>query len=299
MSKTKPTLGLIASVRHRYSITRWRQECAERGAALTVFDPDSSSMFVDSSGVQLLVDGKPFDSPVQGVHRIRTSKTAAMIENYFIGRGARNFRLQPTSVVRGSGSKFSMYAAMALAGVPVPRSFYIDSKSAVHDCIAYFENDFPVIVKVENAAVSHHGIGVMRADSPASLRAIVGCFLELKHPLTVQEFVSEHAGMDYRAVVLDGEVIASASRDNRHNDDFRSNLYQGGMASSVELTDVQRQAAILATRSCNIIFAGVDLLGSPDHPVVTEVNGPCDYQYVEETTGANVVGALADFLLRA
>jgi ribosomal protein S6--L-glutamate ligase len=59
----------------------------------------------------------------------------------------------------------------------------------------------------------------------------------------VQEFVEESAGEDIRAFVVGGRVVASMKRQSL-DDDFRSNMHQGGEGTVVKLTDEERKTAL-------------------------------------------------------
>src|SRR5207237_1199331 len=92
----------------------------------------------------------------------------------------------------------------------------------------------------------------------------------LQSILYVQQFI-HHPGWDLRAFVL-GDRVLSAMR--RHaQDDWRTNVAQGGRTEPIALTTEEERLALAAARAVGTQVAGVDLLPRPDGGYyVLEVN---------------------------
>ena len=84
----------------------------------------------------------------------------------------------------------------------------------------------PLIVK------STQGKGVVLAETKKAAQSVISAFRGLKANFLVQDFVKEANGDDIRCWVIDGKVVASMKRSAAAGD-FRSNLHQGGQASTV------------------------------------------------------------------
>ena len=89
--------------------------------------------------------------------------------------------------------------------------------------------------------------------------------------ILVQEYIKEAAGIDVRALVVGGEVVATMKRSSRTGE-FRANLHRGGKAEAVALTEDERQTALRSAEVLGLNVAGVDMLRSNRGPVVIEVN---------------------------
>jgi len=84
----------------------------------------------------------------------------------------------------------------------------------------------------------------------------------------VQEFLPDAA--DYRAMVLDGEVVGAVQREAP--DGWKHNVHRGASADGVELPPELRDLALDAAAALDVDFLGVDLLVTDDRAVVNETN---------------------------
>lgn len=110
----------------------------------------------------------------------------------------------------------------------------------------------------------------------------------------VQEFIQESAGTDIRAFVVNGKVVASMQRQSL-DDDFRSNLHQGGEGTTIRLTDEEKKTAQKAAKAMGLPICGVDLMRSARGPLVLEVNASPGFG-IEKVTGRNVAAKIIDYI---
>jgi ribosomal protein S6--L-glutamate ligase len=113
----------------------------------------------------------------------------------------------------------------------------------------------------------------------------------------VQEFVSEAKGEDIRAFVVDGRVVGAMKRKGKEGE-FPSNIHRGGSTELIKLTDEQRRAALIATRSMGLSIAGVDMLESDRGPLVLEVNSSPGLEGIEKATKKNIAGKIIAYVER-
>ena len=113
--------------------------------------------------------------------------------------------------------------------------------------------------------------------------------------ILVQEFIKEAGGTDVRALVVGGAVVASMKRTGKMGD-FRANLHRGGKAEAVALTEEERKTAIRSAEVLGLNVCGVDMLRSNRGPVVIEVNSSPGIEGMEQASGADVAGAMIEFL---
>ena len=102
--------------------------------------------------------------------------------------------------------------------------------------------------------------------------------------LLIQEFIEESSGRDFRVNVVGREAVSIVMRVNQGN--FRSNVHQGGVMSSVPHPDKRMlKLAVKAAKAVNADFAGVDILvNAAGEPVVIEVNSNARTIAVEEAS---------------
>jgi ribosomal protein S6--L-glutamate ligase len=78
--------------------------------------------------------------------------------------------------------------------------------------------------------------------------------------------------------------------------EFRSNIHQGGTASTIRITPEERSTAARAARTLGLNVAGVDLLRSNHGPVVMEVNSTPGLEGIEKTTGKDIADLIIAFI---
>ena len=110
----------------------------------------------------------------------------------------------------------------------------------------------------------------------------------------MQEFISESKGRDVRVNVVGGEVVSAMERYNEN--DFRSNITNGGKMRKINLSEDMKDAAIKATEAIGLDFAGVDILFGKDGPVVCEVNSNPHFKSSLECTGVDMSEKIMDYI---
>lgn len=203
----------------------------------------------------------------------------------------------PTTVTAGavlrSRDKLAALQALVAAGVPVPATAAAREPSVNEDVLEMFAK-LPLVVKLLESSA---GVGVVLADTKKAAKALLSAFHQLEADFLVQEFIEEADGVDVRAFVVDGDVVAAMSRKAAAGD-FRSNLHQGGSAGAVKLTAKERKVAISAAEALGLSVAGVDIIRSVRGPLVLEVNVSPGLQGVETVSGVDVAGSICDFAER-
>ena len=179
---------------------------------------------------------------------------------------------------------------LARADVGIPKTVFARETSDLEDVIEQ-AGGAPLIIKVARGT---HGNGVVLAETRKAAQAVMQAFYVEGVNFLVQEFVAESAGEDIRAFVVGGRVVASMKRQSL-DDDFRSNLHQGGEGSTVKLTDEERKTAIKAAKAMGLSICGVDMMRSERGPLVLEVN-PSPGFGIEKVTGRNVAEKIIEYI---
>lgn len=103
----------------------------------------------------------------------------------------------------------------------------------------------------------------------------------------IQEFISSSYGKDVRVNVVGGEVVASMLRFN--DNDFRSNISNGGSMKAFTPSNSQKEIALKACKILGLTFAGVDVLfGDNDKPYICEVNSNPHFKTTFDCTGVDM-----------
>ena len=111
----------------------------------------------------------------------------------------------------------------------------------------------------------------------------------------MQEFIEESSGRDIRINVVGGKVISAMGRVNEN--DFRSNISNGGVMKQVNLTKNQETIAINACKALGLDFAGVDVLYGKEGPIICEVNSNPHFKSSLECTGIDLSEEIIKYIL--
>ncbi len=148
----------------------------------------------------------------------------------------------------------------------------------------------PLIIK---EAYGSFGQQVYLASSYAEAEKIVeglGC-----KEFLLQEYVQSSHGRDVRVNVVGERVISAMLRYNEN--DFRSNISNGGSMRPISLTKKQEEVAINACKAIGLDFAGVDILFSEkDEPIVCEVNSNPHFESSYNCTGVDMSVKIIEYI---
>lgn len=192
--------------------------------------------------------------------------------------------------INRSRDKLRSMQILARAEVGIPKTVFARETTDLDDVIEQ-AGGAPLIIKVARGT---HGNGVVLAETKKAAQAVMQAFYVEGVNFLVQEFVAESAGEDIRVVVVGGRVVASMKRQSL-DDDFRSNLHQGGEGTAVKLTDEERKTAIKAAKTMGLPFCGVDMMRSSRGPLVLEVN-PSPGFGIEKVTGRDVAEKVIEYI---
>ena len=140
---------------------------------------------------------------------------------------------------------------------------------------------YPMVIKENRGSF---GQQVHLVNNAYEAERLIASFKE--HPFIMQEYIEESAGRDVRVNVVGGRVVASMYRYN--DNDFRSNITNGGSMKKYEASEAQAKIAIDACKAIGLDFAGVDVLFGKDGPIICEVNSNPHFKTTLECTGINM-----------
>lgn len=155
-------------------------------------------------------------------------------------------------------SKLSDIEKFAAAGLPVPKTIYIESVKEIPTL--EHELGFPIIAKEDR---SRQGRNVLMLKTHAELVTFVEKNCSTTKPSTAdryhfQEFIP--ANFDVRVLVLGEKVLGAIERRSSNPDEFRHNIALGGHASLTKVSAEMEKMALTAARALDYQFAGVDFI---------------------------------------
>lgn len=182
--------------------------------------------------------------------------------------------------------KFLASALLARAGVATPRTIACERPEDALEAFEELGGD--VIVKPLFGSM---GAGMTRVDDADVAYRVVHA-LALERAVYYLQETLPHNGRDLRALVVGGRVLAAIERVGSG---WRANLARGARAQATTLSSEQERLCLKAAEVLGVEYAGVDVLRTADgRDYVLELNGIPGWRGLQEATGADVAGALAD-----
>jgi ribosomal protein S6--L-glutamate ligase len=188
------------------------------------------------------------------------------------------FPLNESVAIGRSRDKLRALQLLARDGIGLPVTAFAHGPRRAEDVIKEV-GGAPCVIKLLEGT---QGMGVILAETTASAKSIIEAFSAANMNILVQEFIKEAGGTDIRALVVGGAVVASMQRSCRSGE-FRA-------------TEDERKTAIRSAEVLGLNVAGVDMLRSNRGPVVVEVNSSPGIEGMEQASGADVAGAMIEFL---
>lgn len=273
-----------------YSTKRLKEEAVKRGHDVRVINYAKCYVTVERSNPGVYYKGQPVIDVDVIIPRISSSMTkygSAMVRQFEM---QNVFTTTSSIAIVRSRDKLRSMQLLAKAGVGIPKTVFV-RETVDFDGVLEQVGGAPVIIKVARGT---HGNGVVLAETRKAALAVMQAFYVEGVNFLVQEFIKESAGVDIRAFVVNGKVVASMLRQSL-DDDFRSNMHQGGEGIAMKLTPEERKTAQKAAKAMGLSVCGVDMMRSERGPLVLEVNSSPGFA-IEKVTNRNVAEAIIDYI---
>jgi ribosomal protein S6--L-glutamate ligase len=286
-------IAILSRGPYLYSTQSLMRAGEARGHSIQVVDLTRCSLYMSHGKMEVLYEGEPLSGLDAVIPRIGTSVTQEGIS--IIGHLEMMGIFTTTSSVAlwNARDKLRALQRMQGHGIPSPNTIY-PCEAAILPPLIESLGGLPLIIKM---TASTHGIGVMLAETPQSVKATLDAFHKLKAQVILQEYIRESHGTDIRAVIVNGRPVAAMQRIARDGE-FRSNLHCGGYAVPVQLSAEEHAVAVQSARVMGLDVAGVDMLRSNRGPLVIETNASPGLEGIETTTGIDVAGKIIQFIER-
>lgn len=277
--------------RKLYTSRRLAEAAAERGHTPIMLDYTRCYMGMQQSkpNVHYRGDVLPkIDAIIPRVEPSYTSYGAAVVRQFEM---MNVYSVTKSIALVRSRDKLRSLQLLSSADIDIPKTAFADRTTDIPDLIELVGGT-PLIVKLIE---STHGQGVVLAETKKAAKSVIQAFHGINQPILIQEFIAESGGADIRAIVVGGRVVGAMKRQGL-DDEFRSNIHQGGYGEKIKLTKDERRVAIKAARQLGLNVAGVDLLRSERGPLVIEVNSSPGLAGVETATGRDIAGRVIKYV---
>ncbi len=283
-------IAILSKGPGNYSTKRLKEEALKRGHEVRVVNYARCYVEVESSHPLVHYDGEELSDVDVIIPRIAHSYTkyGTAVVRQFEMQGV--YTTGSSIAINRARDKLRSYQILARAGVGIPKTMFARETAAFDDVIEQAGGS-PLIIKVARGT---HGNGVVLAETRKAAKAVMQAFYVEGVSFLVQEFIEESAGTDIRAFVVGGRVVASMQRQSL-DDDFRSNIHQGGEGTVIKLTDEEKKMALKAAKAMGLPICGVDMMRSDRGPLILEVN-PSPGFAIEKVTGRNVADKIIEYI---
>lgn len=282
-------IGIITRV-PGYTVKRLREEARKRGHEVQTIKYPECYVEIQQDRPSVSYRGKEladFDAIIPRIMPGMTPYGAAIIRQFEMMGVYTPVR---SIAITRSRDKLRALQLLSKAQVGIPKTVFSRETDAVDDLIDHV--GVPAIIKLTS---STQGNGVVLAETKKAAKSVIQAFYVNDTSFLIQEFVKESAGVDIRAFVVGNQIVASMERQSL-DDDFRSNIHQGGTGRVVKLTEVEKKTALRAAKAMGLPICGVDLMRSERGPLVLEVNSAPGLEGIEAVTGRNIAGKIIEYI---
>lgn len=285
-------IAILSNGPGNYSTKRLKEEAEKRGHFVRVIKYRDCYASIEQNNPTVSYRGEDlndFDAIIPRIASHMTRYGSAIVRQFEM-KGI--YTSSSSIAITRSRDKLRSMQLMAKAGVGIPKTVVSRNTTDIDNLLEHLGT--PVIIKL---ATGTHGNGVVLAETKKAAKSTLQAFYltnEEGTNILLQEYIEESAGTDIRAFVVGSRVIASMKRQSL-DDDFRSNLHQGGEGTPIKLTDEERKTAIKAAKAMGLNIAGVDMMLSKRGPLVLEVNASPGFG-IEKVTGRNIASAIIEYV---
>jgi ribosomal protein S6--L-glutamate ligase len=297
---------------YNYANRRILHELRELGKQAKILAPERLLPFINNYSKDRMYVMNGDDAPEQ----ITKQNTAAIIPRIggnlqFYAKSIHhiqdNIGIPTTSNANGlldAQDKIRTVQILSTDGIKTPKTIAIKHAQNVAFMVRNL-GGFPIVGKT---LFGSQGIGVFILETAKSASTVLDAFTSQGHALLLQQFIETEKKNgrgtivekrhDFRAVVVNGEVVASIKR-NATGDDFRTNASLKEDCEGVELDKEMTQLAIDCAKSLDLACAGVDIArdAQTNELYVYEVNGNFNFKSTEKYSKKNVGLAIAKYAI--
>ncbi|WP_422089765.1 RimK family alpha-L-glutamate ligase [Tenacibaculum ovolyticum] len=275
-----------------YSTQRIYKEANRREHKVSIINHLKCSIKLTNGKSEIIYNGKNIiDIPDIIIPRIGASATrhGAAIVKEFEMNGV--YTTASSSGILQSQNKACTLQIMNRKNIPIPNTVFSVNPENISEQIDLLGGT-PIIIKLQEGT---HGSGVILAESKKSAKSIIDTLYNTNTSILLQEFIKESNSEDVRAFVVGNKVVSSMKRKGS-DDDFRSNIHQGGSGFKIDLSPEEEKIAIKAAQHLNLPITGVDLIRSKRGSLLIEVNSTPGLQGIEAYTKDNIAKSIIKFL---
>jgi ribosomal protein S6--L-glutamate ligase len=273
-----------------YSVRRLREAAKARGHEIVTIRFPECYVEIEQNKPAVYYRGQSLSTLDAIIPRILPGLSAygAAIVRQFEMMGV--YTTSKSLAITRSRDKLRSLQVLSKAGVGIPRTIFSRETAEVDDLIEHL--GVPMIIKLASGT---QGNGVVLAETKKAAKSVIQAFYVNDTSFLMQEYIEEAAGSDIRAFIVGSKIVASMKRQSL-DDDFRSNIHQGGSGTIIKLTDDEKRTALKAAKAMGLAICGVDMVRSQRGPLVLEVNSAPGLEGIEDVTGRDISKQIIEYV---
>jgi len=195
--------------------------------------------------------------------------------------------INSTYPFRRSRDKYATQYTLQAAGIPVPETFTSESLARAYEQTGVM---LPVIYK---PILGSMGRGSMRFEDADLAYNAYKMLDRIYHPIIIQRYI-ESPGRDIRVFII-GDKCVGAVYKYLPEGSWKSNVAQGGRMMEEDIPQEIIELGFKAQRAMGLDYCGVDILESPEGPVVLEVNASPGWQGLKKAVNKDIAKLVVEY----
>jgi RimK family alpha-L-glutamate ligase len=195
-------------------------------------------------------------------------------------------------IVNNKMNMADMFRSCALpAPITLDGASHENRRAIINECAT---TGRPFVLK---PLLGYGGHNVYRLDNTELLESRMAEFDKIDMPFLIQDYI-ESQGIDYRAYVIDGRVVAGIKRQAKDGD-WRGNSAQGSTSSAFTFSAEQQKDAVRAMQGAALRFGAVDILIDQENGqhYICEINDSAGTHTIEAVhSGLDINELVADMI---
>ena len=282
-------IGILSVAHQSYSTRRLSEAAQQRGHHVVLLNTLKCHLQIASSAPTVYHEAQPVCALDIIIPRIGASITfyGTTILRQFEMMGVR--ALNTADAINRARNKLHALQLFSQHNIALPTSTFAHQLEDFYHILPSLK--MPHLIK---PIIGTQGKNIQLAHDVSAARDLVNATTMRKKKFFMQEFIALDEISDIRCFVIGKKIVASIKRQAKAGE-FRANLHCGGTASLIELTPQEHALALQVVEILGLSIAGVDMLRTPQGPVILEVNASPGLEGIEDISGVDIAGEIVAY----
>ena len=291
--KQRLRVAILSKEPKSYSTAHLVKTAKTNGIDVDILDTLRCHVEIIEGRPEIFYKGVPLEAYDAIIPRIGWSATnyGLPIVRQFELSGA--FCLNSANAIAAARDKVQAAQLLMKSNIPMPPMAFAHASADIKKSIARM-GDLPHLLRFLDGAQSR---GSVVATTMQAVRRALTSFRQLRSSILVRGKVSANGGTALRCLVLGNKIVGAYKYDGDMMGDGIADIELANY-SKVKLTKKERILALKAAKILGLRFAGVDLVRSPDGPLVMDVVPSPGLEGFKSTSKTDVGEEIIEYVVR-